>query len=107
MQNHATTPEDCANPQAKSDPAANDSLYLYISTVNPNLDPSQDEFFQRNINEIGGWHIPVTCTIPIIAMKNDINSDSRSSETLTIARAFSAPLHSVKTPVLLWERVVF
>ena len=54
MQNHATTPEDCTNNQAKSDAAARDSLYLYISNVNPTVDPSQDEFLLRNINEVAG-----------------------------------------------------
>jgi len=54
MQNHATTPEDCTNTQAKSDAAGKDSLYLYISTVNPDADPSQRDFFFRNINEIAG-----------------------------------------------------
>ena len=54
MQNHATAPEDCTNSQAKSDAAARDSLFLYISTVNPSTDPSQTEFFVRNINEVAG-----------------------------------------------------
>jgi len=54
MQNHATTPEDCTNPQAKSDAAASDSLYFYISTVNPTSDPSQDDFYLRNINQVAG-----------------------------------------------------
>ena len=54
MQNHATTPEDRTNNQAKSDAAASDSLYLFVSSVNPVVDPSQDEFFLRNMNEIAG-----------------------------------------------------
>ncbi|KAL7545178.1 hypothetical protein ACHAWF_008528 [Thalassiosira exigua] len=54
MQNHATTPEDCDNPHAKSDPATTDSLALYVSSANPQQDPSQSEFLLRNINEVVG-----------------------------------------------------
>eukprot|EP00933_Yihiella_yeosuensis_P043009 TRINITY_DN376_c1_g1_i1.p1 TRINITY_DN376_c1_g1~~TRINITY_DN376_c1_g1_i1.p1 ORF type:complete len:533 (+),score=61.75 TRINITY_DN376_c1_g1_i1:65-1663(+) len=54
MKNHGWLPESCENQQSKSDAGINDSLELYVSTVNPLKDPTQEEFFTRNINELAG-----------------------------------------------------
>jgi len=54
MKNHATAPDSCTNHHAKSDPGESESLTLLVSAANPDGDPTQAEFYQRNINELAG-----------------------------------------------------
>jgi len=54
MKNHGWLPDSCANPHSKSDAGIRDSLALYVSSRNPQQDPSQQEFHERNINELAG-----------------------------------------------------
>mmetsp|Transcript_21099 Transcript_21099/g.58966 ORF Transcript_21099/g.58966 Transcript_21099/m.58966 type:complete len:499 (-) Transcript_21099:143-1639(-) len=54
MKNHATTPEQCMNPHAKSDAGTDETLRLLVSVLSLAHDPDQAEFNQRNINELAG-----------------------------------------------------
>lgn len=57
MKNHATAPASCTNGHAKSDPGLSESLILLVSSRDPDSDPRQAEFYQRNINELAGLAI--------------------------------------------------
>merc|ERR1712187_344614 len=53
--NHVTVDlAKCNNNHAKSDPGDNHVMVLSISNVNVTSDPSQSEFFSRNINQLAG-----------------------------------------------------
>ncbi|CAK0829997.1 unnamed protein product, partial [Prorocentrum cordatum] len=54
MKNHGVLPAGCHVQQSKSDEGQNESLTLLVSAVGPQVDPSQEEFDLRNINELGG-----------------------------------------------------
>jgi len=65
MKNHAHIDlAGCDNNHAKADSGHDESISLYVSTANVTSDPSQSEFFMRNINELAGlatkcqhvWH---------------------------------------------------
>jgi len=47
-------PASCANQQSKTDAGLDDDLWLFVSARDPVADPSQSEFFSRNINEVAG-----------------------------------------------------
>eukprot|EP00928_Gymnodinium_smaydae_P029755 TRINITY_DN22318_c0_g1_i1.p1 TRINITY_DN22318_c0_g1~~TRINITY_DN22318_c0_g1_i1.p1 ORF type:complete len:626 (-),score=41.83 TRINITY_DN22318_c0_g1_i1:307-1950(-) len=54
MKNHATTLPGCTNPHAKSDPGSDETISLFVSDLNPGVDPPQAVFNLRNINELAG-----------------------------------------------------
>jgi len=54
MKNHGWLPDSCTNAHSKSDAGVNDSLALFVSSVNPQTDATQAEFTARNINELAG-----------------------------------------------------